>query len=176
MQLIPSQRIRRPRIIVILCTAIVAAIAGVVVGLQVSHHQTAQTAARPVSCGSTWTHSVSGHMQLLGADHGALTCFDAAVRACKPASLHVIDMGVDTGTDYVFTIEGGANEGGANEGGAASCRVTEASNFYSANGGGSTGPVTTTSCLRTAVTGAGVSLSCAGQDLLIPAKVHPVLG
>ena len=170
MQLIPSQRIRRPRVIVILCTAIVAAIAGVVFGLQVSHHQTAQTVAPPpVSCGETWTHSVSGQTQLLGADHGALTCFDAAVRACKPASLHVIDMGVDTGTDYVFTVEGGTEGGGT-------CRVTEASNFYSANGGGSTGPVTTTSCLRTAVTSAGVSLSCAGQDVLIPAKVQPRLG
>jgi hypothetical protein len=171
MQLLPSKRTRRPRVIVILCTAIVAAIAGVVIGLQVSHHQTAQTVAPPASCGSTWTHSVSGQTQLLGADHGALPCFDAAVRACKPASLHVIDMGVDTGTDYVFTIEGSTSQGAG-----ASCRVTEASNFYSANGGGSTGPVTTTSCQRTAVTSAGVSLTCAGQDVLIPAKVRPGLG
>jgi len=96
------------------------------------------------------------------ADQGALTCFDAAARACKPASLHVTDFGVDTGTDYVFTIESGGP----------SCRVTERSNFYSANGGGSTGPVTTTTCLRVAVTGEGVSLSCAGQDVLITAHVH----
>jgi hypothetical protein len=49
--------------------------------------------------------------------------------------------------------------------------VTELSQFYSANGGGSQGPVVTTSCLRTAVTGRGVALSCGGQDVLIPARV-----
>ena len=167
MQLIPSQRTRRPRAIVILCAVIVAAAAAALITWRVSQHQ---TAAPPAACGSASTHAVNGQTHLLSADRGALTCFDAAVRACKPASLHVIDMGVDTGTDYVFTIEGGASEGGA-----ASCRVTEASNFYSANGGGSTGPVTTTSCLRTAATGEGVSLSCAGQDVLIPAQVHPGL-
>jgi len=158
MQLNPSQRTRRPRAIVILCAVIVAAAAAVVITWRVSQHQ---TAAPTASCGSAWTHAVNGQTHLLGADRGALTCFDTAARACKPASLHVTELGVDTGYDYVFTIESGG----------ASCRVTESSNFYSANGGGSTGPVTTTSCLRTAVTGGGVSLSCAGQDVLIPAKV-----
>jgi len=162
MQLNLSRRTRRPRAIVILCAVIVAATAAVVITLQVSQHQ---TAAPPASCGSAWTHSVSGQTHILTADHGALTCFDAAARACRPAILHVTEIGVDTGTDYVFTIKSGGP----------SCRVTEQSNFYSANGGGSTGPVTTTSCLRTAVTGGGVSLSCAGQDVLIPAKVHPGL-
>lgn len=160
MQLNPSRRTRRPRAIVILCAVIVAAAAAAaVITWQVSQHQ---AAAPPANCGSAWTHSLSGQTQLLGADHGALTCFDAAARACRPASLHVTEFGVDTGTDYTFTIESGG----------ASCRVTEQSNFYSANGGGSTGPVTTTSCLRTAVTSAGVSLTCAGQNVLIPAKVH----
>ena len=75
------------------------------------------------------------------------------------------ELGVDTGTDYIFTIESGG------------CTVPgrrESSNFYSANFGGSTGPVTTTSCLRTAVTGRGVSLSCGGQDVQIP-PVNPRL-
>jgi hypothetical protein len=162
MQLNPSRRTRRPRAIVILSAVIVAA-AVAVITWQVSQHQ---TAAPTASCGSAWTHAVNGQTHLLGADHGALTCFDTAARACKPASLHVTELGVDTGYDYVFTIKSGG----------ASCRVTESSNFYSANGGGSTGPVTTTSCLRTVVTGRGVSLSCGGQDVLIPAKVQPGLG
>jgi len=160
MQVNPSRRTRIPRAIVILCAVIVAAAAAVVITWRVSQHQ---TATPPASCGSAVTHFLNGQTHLLGADHGALTCFDAAARSCRPASLHVTEIGVDTGTDYTFTIESGG----------ASCRVTEQSNFYSANGGGSTGPVTTTSCLRTAVTGAGVSLSCAGQDVLIPAKVQP---
>jgi len=164
MQLNPSRRTRRPRAIVILCAVIVAAAAATaVISWRVSQHQ---TAAPPAACGSAWTHSLNGQTHLLGADHGALTCFDLAARACRPASLHVSEFGVDTGTDYTFTIESGGP----------SCRVTEASNFYSANGGGSTGPVTTTSCLRTAVTGGGVSLTCAGQDVLIPAQVHQGLG
>ena len=157
---ISLSRSRRPRAIVILCAVIVAAAAAAVITWQVSQHQ---TASPPAACGSAWTHGLNGQTQLLGADHGALTCFDAAARACKPASLHVTDIGVDTGTDYTFTIESGGP----------SCRVTEQSNFFSANGGGSTGPVTTTSCLRTAATGEGVLLSCAGQDVLVPAQVHP---
>jgi hypothetical protein len=163
MQLNPSRRTRRPRAIVILCTVIVAVAAAVVITWRVSQYQTAGPTA---SCGSASTHAVNGQTHLLSADRGALTCFDTAARACKPVSLHVTELGVDTGTDYVFTIESGG----------ATCRVTEASNFYSANGGGSTGPVTATSCLRTTVTGEGVSLNCAGQDVLIPAKVQPGLG
>jgi hypothetical protein len=160
MQISLSNRTRRPRAIAILCAVIVAA-AAAVISWQVSQHQTAAPPA--ANCGSAWTHAVNGQTHLLQADRGALTCFDTAARACKPASLHVTEIGVDTGYDDVFTIESGGP----------SCRVSEQSNFYSANGGGSTGPVTTTSCVRTAVTGAGVSLSCAGQDVLIPAKVQP---
>jgi hypothetical protein len=163
MQISLSNGTRRPRAIVILCAVIVAvAAAAALITWRVSQHQ---TAAPPAACGSASTHAVSGQTHLLQADRGALTCFDTAARACKPASLHVTEIGVDTGTDYTFTIESGGP----------SCRVTESSNFYSANGGGSTGPVTTTLCTRTAVTGAGVSLTCAGQDVLIPAKVQPGL-
>jgi hypothetical protein len=112
-------------------------------------------------CGSAVTHGLDGHTQLLRADPGALSCFSAAVRACKPGSIKVTEMGVDTGTDYVFTIEPGGT----------TCRVTEVSQAYSANFGGSQGPVYTTSCRRTAVTGAGVTLSCDGRDVFIPARV-----
>jgi hypothetical protein len=69
-------------------------------------------------------------------------------------------MGVDTGTDYVFTIEPGGT----------SCQITEARQDYSANGG-SQDTVTTVPCRRTGVTGTGVTLNCRGRDVLIPGKV-----
>ena len=71
-------------------------------------------------------------------------------------------MGTDTGTDFVFSIDPGGT----------TCQVTELSQDYSANFGGSTGPVLTTSCRRTAVTGQGVTLGCDGQDVLIPSMVR----
>jgi hypothetical protein len=112
-------------------------------------------------CGSAVTHGVDGDTQLLSADPGALSCFSAAARVCKPGSIEVTEMGVDTGTDYVFTIEPGGT----------TCRVTEVSQAYSANFGGSHGQARTTPCRRTAVTGTGVTLSCDGRDVFIPARV-----
>jgi hypothetical protein len=158
MQLNPGRRTRRSRAAAIISAVIVAAAGALVITWQVSQHQ---TAAPPPSCGSAWTHFVNADTQFLGADRGALTCFNTAARECRPASIHVTEIGVDTGTYYVFTIKSGG----------ASCQVTELSQYYSANGGGSQGPVTTTPCLRTAVTSGGVALSCGGQDVLIPAKV-----
>jgi hypothetical protein len=70
-------------------------------------------------------------------------------------------MGVDTGTTYFFTIERGGTP----------CQVTELTQDYSANLGGSTGPVNATACRRTTVTGRGVTLTCGGQDVLIPSAV-----
>lgn len=89
----------------------------------------------------------------------ALGCFSAAARLCKAASIGATVSYVDTGTDYVFTIEPGG----------APCAVMELSQDYSANFGGSTGPVISTPCRVTAVTGRGVDLDCGGQDVLIPA-------
>lgn len=40
---------------------------------------------------------------------------------------------------------------------------------YSANFGGSLGPVSGTPCRRTAVTASGIALNCGGPDILIPA-------
>jgi hypothetical protein len=125
----------------------------------------ATPATRPVlpraTCGKAVTHGLSGRTQVLSADKGALTCFAAAVRHCASASIAITEMGVDTGTNRVFAVGHGTTP----------CRVTELSQYYSANGGGTNGPVTTASCRPASVTGAGVMLRCGTQDLLVPASV-----
>jgi len=70
-------------------------------------------------------------------------------------------MGTDTGITYVFAIGRGGT----------ACQVTELSQDYSANFGGSTGPVNAVACRETAVTGRGVTLACGGEDVLIPSAV-----
>jgi hypothetical protein len=154
----PGQRSPIPRAALIIC-AVVVAVAGAAAGAwRISHHPTALPRA---SCGSAATHFLTSRTELLGADPGALTCFVRAARECRSASLRVIEMGVDTGTDYVFSIGPGT----------ASCQVTEQRQGYSANFGGSKDAVTTAPCRRIAVTGDGVTLSCGSRDILIPAKV-----
>jgi hypothetical protein len=154
----PGQRTRIPRTAVIIC-AIIVAVVGVAAGTwRTSHHPAALQRA---SCGSAVTHFLTNHTQILGADSGALTCFVKAARECRRAGLHVTEMGVDTGTDHVFIIEPGK----------ASCRITEQSQAYSANFGGSQGAVHTAQCHRIAVTRSGVALRCGGRDVVIPAKV-----
>lgn len=148
----------------IICAVVVAA-AGVAAATWPGQHPAASgqhpaALARP-TCGSASTHFLTGDTRLLRADPGALTCFVRAARECKSASLAVTEMGVDTGTSYVFIIEPGGP----------SCQVTEQRQDYSANFGGSQGAVTTVRCRQTAVTPAGVTLSCRGRDVLIPAKV-----
>jgi hypothetical protein len=71
----------------------------------------------------------------------------------------VDEYGVDTGSDYVFSIGPGGT----------TCPVTERSQSYGAVFGA--GPVSTTSCRLAGVTGAGVRFECGGRDLLIPAAV-----
>ncbi len=129
-----------------------------------SQHPAAPPAAR---CGSAVTHFVTADTQIFAARRGALTCFATAARHCRAASLSVTAVGVDTGSHYVFTIAPGGSP----------CRVTETSQFYSANGGGSQGPLVTRSCRMAGVTGQGVTLTCGGQTVLIPAKAtRPVPG
>ena len=141
--------------------AVAMAAAGCSAGSQLAANPPA-VLPRP-TCGQAVTHSLSADTQLLSADKGALTCFGTAARHCRAASLAITEMGVDTGVDYVFAIKAGGT----------ACQVTELSQSYSANFGGSTGKVVGTSCSRAAATGAGVMLSCAGQDVLIPATVAP---
>lgn len=115
------------------------------------------------TCGSISTHGLDDPTLLLSADPGALTCFNTAARACKPASIRMQLMGVDTSDTYVFTIGSGAS-------GIADCTVTAMSQGYSANTQHTTA-ITTTSCHLTAATASGVRLSCAGQDILIPSDL-----
>ncbi len=155
----PDRRGRIPRTAVIVGRAVsVAAIGALVVTWLATRPAATATAA---SCGSAVTPGVTGDTRLLSADPGALTCFSTAAQACRPASINVHEMGVDTGTDDVFTIEAGGT----------ACRVTEVSQEYSANFGGQQGQARTTPCRRTAVTVRGVTLNCAGRDVLIPASV-----
>lgn len=158
MQRNPDRRTRIPRTALIIC-AVIAAVLGAAAGAwRIGHHPARLATA---SCGSATTHFLDGHTQVLSADRGALTCFAKAARECKSASLRVTEMGVDTGTDFVFIIELGQG----------SCQVTEQSQDYSANFGGSQGAVRTHSCQLIGVTSSGVTLSCGGQRMLIPAKV-----
>jgi len=125
---------------------------------------TTPAALPQATCGSASTHALDAVTQLLDAEKGALSCFETAMRHCQAASLAITEMGVDTGTGYVFAIKPGGT----------GCPVTELSQSYSANFGGSQGTITATQCRLAEVTGAGVTLSCAGQDVLIPATVTSV--
>jgi len=100
---------------------------------------------------------------LLSADRGALTCFTAAAKTCTAAGLHVTEMGVDIGTRWVFAIVSGGTPG--------RCVVTSYSQHYSARAIGGIQVVKTASCQETAVTSKGVTLSCPGQVIMIPAAV-----
>jgi hypothetical protein len=138
--------------------AVIAAAAGGLAGWRLSQHAAALPRA---SCGGAVTHSLDGGTQALSADPGALTCFAVAARNCKAASIEITEMGIDTGTTFVFSIDPGGT----------TCQVTELSQHYSANFGGSAGPVVTTSCRLAAVSDRGVTVSCGGQDVLIPVTV-----
>jgi hypothetical protein len=119
------------------------------------------TALPKASCGNAVTHGLNASTEMLSAGKTALTCFSAAAKACAKASLEVTEMGVDTGTLHVFAITAAGKP----------CQVTELSQFYSANFGGSTGPVSSAGCRVMVTSQAGVTLTCAGEKLLIPVRV-----
>ncbi len=86
-------------------------------------------------------------------------CFVQAHQQCKAMALLVTEHGTDTGTNTTYTV---APHG-------ASCQIVASSQAYSANFGGSTGPVITTTCQGlTETTEALVIGPCQGQDVLIP--------
>jgi hypothetical protein len=149
---------RRPWAAIIIGGAVIAAAAGGVAGWRLSQHAAALPHA---SCGSAVTHGLDESTRALSADPGALACFNAAARDCKAAGIEITEMGTDTGTNFVFSIGPGPT----------ACQVTELSQYYSANFGGSAGPVTTVPCRLAAVSSAGVTLGCGGQDVLIPSAV-----
>jgi len=115
----------------------------------------------PVSCGSATTRFLDDRTELQSADPGALSCFNAAVKSCRSASITVTTMGVDAGTRYVFVVDAGTHP----------CQVTEQRQFYIVSGGPHHGPATTVACQRAAATAGGVTLTCASQRFLIPARV-----
>jgi len=119
------------------------------------------TALPRASCGEAGTHELSSTTQFFRAGKGTLSCFATAVRQCQSASIAITEMGVDTGTKYVFAVVSGK----------APCQATEWSQAYSANFGGSKHfKVVVTQCSATAGTD-GVKLGCGGQNLLIPVTV-----
>jgi len=158
MQRHTGRRTRVPRTAVIICAVFIAAVAAAAAGWRMSQHPRSLPKA---SCGSASTHFLNRHTRLLGSDPGSLTCFKRAAQTCASGSLRVTEMGVDTGTEYVFSIEPRGS----------SCNVTEWRQDYSANFGGSQSKVAATSCRRTAVTRKAVLLTCSGRDVLIPATV-----
>jgi hypothetical protein len=127
-----------------------------------AHPTTGTPTALPrASCGQATTHQLSGATQFFQADKGALSCFATSARQCQNASIAVTEMGVDTGTKYVFAIAPGKSN----------CPATEWSQGYSANFGGSKHfKVVVTQCSAATKPG-GVMLGCGGQDILIPATV-----
>jgi len=147
---------------VIIGGAVAAAVTSGLAGCGTNPHRAALLPAR---CGSAVTHSLDGSTRALSADPGALTCFAAAARGCRAAGIEITEMGTDTGTNFVFTVGPGKT----------TCQVTERSQAYSANFGGSAGPATTVACRLAAVSGAGVTLGCGGRDMLIPSAVSPRL-
>jgi hypothetical protein len=148
----------RPWTAIIIGGVVITAAIGALAGWRLSQHAAALPHA---SCGGAVTHSLDSSTHALGADRGALTCFTAAARTCRAASIEITEMGTDAGTTFVFSIDPGGT----------ACQVSELSQDYSANFGGSAGPVITTSCRLGAVTGSGVTLGCGRQDVLIPAAL-----
>jgi hypothetical protein len=119
------------------------------------------TALPQASCGEAGTHKLSSTTRFFRAGKGTLSCFATAVRQCQSASIAVTEMGVDTGTRYVFAVVPGK----------APCQATEWSQAYSASFGGSRKfKVVVTACSAAAGTD-GVLLGCGGRHLLIPVTV-----
>jgi hypothetical protein len=113
------------------------------------------------TCGKATTHDLSRVTEVFQADKGALPCFATAARQCQSASIAITEMGIDTGTSYVFAVVPGKTP----------CQATEWSQYYSANFGSSKKyKVVVTPCSATAGPD-GVLLGCGGQRLLIPGKV-----
>jgi hypothetical protein len=135
-----------------------AGMLGAVLAAMTSCSASQPTTLPQASCGEAGTHQLSSTTQFFHAGKGALSCFATAVRQCHSASIAITEMGVDTGTDYVFAVVPGK----------APCQTTEWSQDYSANNGGSQGNIVVTQCSATARPG-GVLLGCDGQSFLIPA-------
>ena len=155
---VPRVRISRWALAAI-CAAFVAASVALFVAWRIDQH--ADMTMPQATCGTVVTHLLTDHTQLLQAYHGALTCFSAAARKCRSASIAVWEMGVDAGTSYVFSIDPGGT----------ACQATQLSQDRGFNFGGSLSQITTTQCPKITATGNGVNLHCGGADVLIPATL-----
>lgn len=147
----------RTRMLVLICCAMVV-IVGAALAVSLRGDQGSKVLPK-ASCGSAVTHRLDTSTTIITAQPGALACFNTAARSCGPASIQLVEMGVDTGTTYVFRIEPGG----------AACQAVESSQDYSANFGGSTSQVSSLTCSKITATTKGVTLTCGGQDVLIPA-------
>ena len=161
---------KRTRVIILGSAAVVVLAAGTAVAAtQLGHHASSSTGTGADSgtgsgttlptanCGSATARSVGASTVVTMADPGALTCFYNAARACHPAAVQLVARGVDAGTAYVFKIESVGK----------SCRVTESSQTYVEPG--RHGPVRSVTCDQPDVTQEGVTLTCGGQGVLVPA-------
>lgn len=140
------------------CGAVTVVVGTAVAASRWSNHDPTLPKA---SCGSAVTFDVDGETRITTAQPGALTCFDTAARGCGSASIQVAERGVDARTTYVFSIEPGG----------AACQAVELSQHYSAISNHS-GRISSLTCHNLAATSAGVTFTCGGQAVLIPASVH----
>lgn len=155
----PPRWALRSRAVIITCVLAAAIVAALVTAWRFV--QRAGTLPR-ATCGAFVTHDLGSSTTALSADRGALHCFSAAARRCVPASIKIVAMGVDSGTDYVVTLRPNSPH----------CQASELWQDYGWTGGSlSTGPITAASCRLATVSGRGETLGCGSQDVLIPAAV-----
>jgi hypothetical protein len=110
--------------------------------------------------------SVSALLNSGGAPSGAMpqpmACFLAAYTACTPATLDFTAHGVDTGITHTFSLQ---------RSGTGKCAVADDAQTYSANFGGSHGPLQHYACTGVlAHDGALIVQGCGSEgDITIPA-------
>lgn len=87
-------------------------------------------------------------------------CFWQAYQQCQTASMHVTFMGVDAGTQHVFTLQKQQN----------GCQVVDTSQFYNVNFGGSHSKPETNVCASLTRTQSALHFSQCGQngDVVVP--------
>jgi hypothetical protein len=120
------------------------------------------------SCGSVSALLVSGSASdgASGAMPRPMACFLAAYAVCTPKTLGFTAHGVDTGVTHTFSLQ---------RSGAGRCAVADDAQTYSANFGGSHGPVQHFACAGVlARDGALIVQGCGAEgNITIPATAIP---
>ncbi len=93
--------------------------------------------------------------------NAVLECFDRAVTACNPASIEVIDAGIDTVGYNVVSVSKDAG---------LSCTASDQSWSYCANFGGHTSGVDSRSCSAPVVTSDMVTITCGADSFVLPSE------